>query len=203
MKLFLLTCIAITTIAITSYAQNFTPLAIGSKIPLSDWKMKDVSGKEISLQEAAKGKKGLLVMFSCNTCPYVVKNQERTKEICAYAEKNGYGVVIINSNENLRDADDSYEAMKKYATDQGYRWNYVVDTDSKMANAFGATRTPETFLFDASGKLVYHGAIDDNPSDASNVQREHLKTAIDETAGGKPVSVKESKSVGCSIKRKG
>jgi len=203
MKLFLLTCIAITTIAITSYAQNFTPLSLGAAIPMSEVKMKDVSGKEVSLKEAAEGKKGLLVMFSCNTCPYVVKNEERTKEICDFAAANGYAVVIINSNENLRDGDDSYEAMKAYASKQGYKWNYVVDTDSKVANAFGATRTPETFLFNAEGKLVYHGAIDDNPSDATNVTREHLKEAINEISAGKSVSVKESKSVGCTIKRKG
>jgi peroxiredoxin len=202
MKLFLLTCIAITTIAITSYAQNMTPIPIGSGIPMSEVKMKDISGKEIALKDVT-AKNGLLVMFSCNTCPYVIKNQERTKQICEYAKANGLGVVIINSNENLRDGEDSYEAMKKYAADQGYNWSYVVDTDSKLANAFGATRTPETFLFDAAGKLTYHGAIDDNPGDASNVGRHHLQEAITEMNTGKEISVKESKSVGCSIKRKG
>jgi peroxiredoxin len=201
MKLFLLTCLAITTIAITSYAQNLTPISIGSAIPMSELKMQDISGKEISLKEAS-GKNGLLVMFSCNTCPYVIKNQERTKQICEYAKANGLGVVVINSNEDLRSNEDSYDAMKKYAADQGYKWSYVVDTDSKLANAFGATRTPETFLFNAEGKLTYHGAIDDNPSDATAVSRHHLKEAISEMKSGKQVSVKESKSVGCSIKRK-
>lgn len=201
MKLFLLTCFAITTIAITSYAQNLTPLSIGASLPMSEVKMKDVSGKEISLKEATTSK-GLLVMFSCNTCPYVVKNQARTREIMEYAKKNGLGVIIINSNEDMRDGDDSYEAMKAYAAKQGYKWSYVVDTDSRLANAFGATRTPENFLFDAKGKLVYHGAIDDNPSDATNVTRNHLKEAINEMNAGKEVSVKETRSVGCTIKRK-
>lgn len=201
MKLFLLTCFAITTIAITSYAQNLTPLSIGASLPMSEVKMKDISGKEISLKDAATSK-GLLVMFSCNTCPYVVKNQARTREIMEYAKKNGLGVIIINSNEDMRDGDDSYEAMKAYAAKQGYKWSYVVDTDSRLANAFGATRTPENFLFDAKGKLVYHGAIDDNPSDASNVTRNHLKEAINEMNAGKEVSVKETRSVGCTIKRK-
>ncbi len=201
MKLFLLTCLAITTIAITSYAQNLTPISVGSSIPMRDVKMKDVSGKEVSLKDAM-GKNGLLVMFSCNTCPYVIKNQERTKQICDYAKANGLGVVVINSNEDKRNDDDSYDAMKKYAADQGYAWSYVVDTDSKLANAFGATKTPETFLFNADGKLTYHGAIDDNPSEAENVSRQHLKEAINEMNAGKEVSVKESKSVGCTIKRK-
>jgi peroxiredoxin len=201
MKRLLLAFIAIAFISIASFAQSFTPIAIGSSVPMNDVKLKDVSGKEISLKDAA-GKNGLLVMFSCNTCPYVIKNQDRTKDICEYAKANGYGVVIINSNEDLRSNEDSYDAMQKYAAEQGYKWNYVVDTDSKLANAFGATRTPENFLFNADGKLVYHGAIDDNPSDASDVKEQFLRTALNENAAGKEVTKKESKSVGCSIKRR-
>jgi peroxiredoxin len=201
MKRLLLAFIAIAFISIASFAQSFTPIAIGSSVPMNDVKLKDVSGKEISLKDAA-GKNGLLVMFSCNTCPYVIKNQDRTKEICEYAKANGYGVIIINSNEDLRSNEDSYDAMQKYAAEQGYKWNYVVDTDSKLANAFGATRTPENFLFNADGKLVYHGAIDDNPSDASDVKEQFLRTALNENAAGKEVTKKESKSVGCSIKRR-
>jgi predicted transposase YbfD/YdcC len=91
--------------------------------------------------------------------------------------------------------------MKEYAKAQGYEWYYAVDKDNVMADAFGANRTPECFLFDKSGKLVYHGAIDDNPSDVSKVNRNHLKEAINEATTGKDVSVKESRSVGCSIKR--
>jgi peroxiredoxin len=201
MKYLLLAFIAIAFISIASFAQSFTPIAIGSSVPMNDVKLKDVSGKEISLKDAA-GKNGLLVMFSCNTCPYVIKNQDRTKEICEYAKANGYGVIIINSNEDLRSNEDSYDAMQKYAAEQGYKWNYVVDTDSKLANAFGATRTPENFLFNADGKLVYHGAIDDNPSDPSDVKEQFLRTALNENAAGKEVTKKESKSVGCSIKRR-
>jgi peroxiredoxin len=201
MKHLLLVFIAIAFTSIASFAQSFTPIAIGSSVPMNDVKLKDVSGKESSLKDAA-GKNGLLVMFSCNTCPYVIKNQDRTKEICEYAKANGYGVIIINSNEDLRSNEDSYDAMQKYAAEQGYKWNYVVDTDSKLANAFGATRTPENFLFNADGKLVYHGAIDDNPSDASDVKEQFLRTALNENAAGKEVTTKESKSVGCSIKRR-
>jgi hypothetical protein len=91
--------------------------------------------------------------------------------------------------------------MKAYAKSQDYKWSYVVDEKSEVANAFGAMKTPECFLFDASGKLVYHGAIDDNPTDAGAVSRRHLKEAMDEMVAGKDISVKTSKSVGCSIKR--
>lgn len=177
------------------------PLKIGAALPKADIKMLDVSGKMISMKEA-KGTKGLLVMFSCNTCPYVIKNQARTIAIAEYAKKIGLGVILLNSNEAYRGADDSPEAMKSYAKEQQYKWSYVVDKDHEAADAFGANRTPEVFLFDDKLTLVYHGAIDDNPSDAKAVGRHHLKEAINEMSNGKDVSVKESRSVGCSIKRK-
>ncbi|HRG81198.1 MAG TPA: thioredoxin family protein [Chitinophagaceae bacterium] len=183
-----------------AFAVNVDPLPLGAPVPKPDLKMKDVSGKEISLQEV-QTPKGLLVMFSCNTCPYVIKNQSRTYEVCKYALGSGLGVAVLNSNEAQRSEADSYDDMKAYAKEQGYGWYYMVDQNSTLADAFGANRTPECFLFDGSGKLVYHGAIDDNPNDAGAVSRKHLRVAIDEVLGGKEVSVKQSRSVGCSIKR--
>lgn len=175
-------------------------LPIGADMPNADVKMKDVNGKQVSLNEAKK-KNGLLVMFTCNTCPYVVKNQKRTVEISNAATKNNIGVILVNSNEGSRTGADSYIAMQAYAKDQGYKWHYVVDEKSALADAFGANRTPETFLFDSKGKLVYHGAIDDNPTDAKAVSRKHLNEAIVEMVAGKDISVKTSRSVGCGIKR--
>lgn len=190
-------------VAILAFALNTTvdPLPLGSPIPNADAKMKDISGKEVSLKDAMKTN-GLLVMFSCNTCPYVIKNQTRTTEAGKHALANNIGVAVLNSNEAKRSEDDSFEDMKAYAKDQGYDWYYLVDQNSAQADAFGANRTPECFLFNAEGKLVYHGAIDDNPNDASAVNRKHLTEAMNEMKSGKEVSVKESKSVGCTIKRK-
>lgn len=199
-KIFLLP-LALLAVCMAFTTAPSDPLPIGSTMPNATLKMKDISGKEVSLSDAKKTN-GLLVMFSCNTCPYVIKNQDRTNAISAYALKQNIGVIVINSNAAQRDDADSYEAMKTYAAEQGYRWNYVVDENSVLADAFGANRTPECFLFDKDNKLVYHGAIDDNPSDATNITREHLKVAISETVAGKAVDVKESRSVGCTIKRK-
>lgn len=176
------------------------PLQIGSIMPKADLKMKDISGKEVAMQDAKK-ENGVLVMFSCNTCPYVVKNQERTLAISKYATENKVGVIILNSNEALRGDDDSYSAMQAYAKAQGYKCNYVVDKNHQVADAFGANRTPECFLFDKNLKLVYHGAIDDSPSDESAIKRVHLKEAINEMTAGIEIKVKESRSVGCTIKR--
>lgn len=188
--------------AFTAMAFTFgDPLQIGSTMPKADLKMQDISGKNIAMQDVKK-ENGVLVMFSCNTCPYVVKNQERTISISQYAGKNNIGVIILNSNEAYRGNEDSFDAMKEYAKDQNYKWNYVVDKDHEVADAFGANRTPECFLFDKNLKLVYHGAIDDSPSDVSSVKRIHLQEAIAELAAGKEISIKESRSVGCTIKRK-
>jgi len=196
-KISILAVVAVVLLSFTMTGE----LPIGGAMPKGDVKMKDISGREISLKEATK-KNGLLVMFSCNTCPYVVKNQQRTREVCQYALDNGLGVVLVNANEGQRTDDDSFDAMKAYAQQQGYKWYYVVDKNSEIADAFGASRTPENFLFDKEGKLVYHGAIDDSPTDAAQVHRRHLQTAIDELTAGKDISVKTSRSVGCGIKRK-
>jgi thioredoxin-related protein len=196
--LFLLPVLAIAATAFTTA----DPLPIGGSLPMATTKIKDVNGKMITFNEAKK-KNGLLVMFSCNTCPFVVKNQERTKAVCAYALRKNIGVIILNSNEANREGADSYDAMTAYAKAQGYEWHYAMDNGSEMANAFGANRTPECYLFDKNDKLAYHGAIDNNANDASAVTREHLKEAINEMTAEMEVTVKESRSVGCTIKRKG
>ena len=189
-------------IAFLSLKPISDPLPIGAVIPKADVKMKNIDGNEVSLSDV-KGKNGLLVMFSCNTCPYVVKNQARTIEACKYASGKDFGVILLNSNEGARNGGDSFHEMKEYAKKQNYSWKYAVDKNSELADAFGANRTPECYLFDKNGKLVYHGAIDDNPGNAVNVSRKHLVTAMDEVLAGKDVSQKETRSVGCSINRIG
>lgn len=201
MKRVLLAASVLAVVGLMSFYKASENLPIGAEMPKADVKLKDISGKDITLKDAKK-QNGLLVMFSCNTCPYVIKNQSRTNEICKYALSKGIGVVVLNSNEGTRDDEDSFEDMQSYAKSQGYQWYYAVDRNNELADAFGASRTPECYLFDKSGKLVYHGAIDDNPANASQVSRTHLREAINEVTAGKDVSVKESRSVGCGIKRK-
>jgi len=187
--------------AVQSYAQStFETLAIGSTIPMGDVNMKSTEGKQVSLNNA-KTDNGLIVMFSCNTCPYVVKSQPRTKEVMEYAKAHEIGMVIINSNEAQRGEADSYEAMVKYAKKQGYAVPYVVDEKSKLADAFGASHTPEVFLFDANGKLIYKGAMEDNPGSPADSKVMYLKKAMDNMLAELPVNPNTTKSIGCSIKR--
>ena len=198
--------IIITSLAALSIAALFAfklggVLPIGSHLPLPDLKVHDIQDRIISLKEV-KQQNGLLVMFSCNSCPYVIKNQQRTQEICRFAMQNKIGVILLNSSEALRTGEESFDAMQRYGKSQEYFWYYAVDKDNTLANAFGASRTPECFLFTNELKLAYHGAIDDNPSDAQSVKRHHLKEAINELLQGKVITVKETRSVGCAIKKK-
>jgi Redoxin len=176
-------------------------LTIGDKAPSPDTKMKDISGKSFSFNDVKK-KNGLLVVFSCNTCPWVIKNSEVAIEGFSYALSKNVGVIVLNSNEATRGDADSKDAMTQYAKDQNYKWPYVMDDNSTMANAFGAKVTPECYLFDKDMKLVYHGAITDNPKTPAESTRDHLKVAIDELVEGKAVSMSTSKAMGCTIKRK-
>ena len=200
MKKVFFAILPVAAIAILALKPIGDPLPIGSPIPKTDVKMKNIDGKEVSFKDAMK-KNGLLVMFSCNTCPVVVRYQSRSNEVCKYAIDKEIGVILLNPNEAYRDNGDSYDDMKNYGKKNGYSWFYVVDKNSAMADAFGANRTPECFLFDKDGKLVYHGAIDDNSNSQDGVTRKHLMVAIDEMKAGKEVAVKETKSVGCTIKR--
>lgn len=198
MKKLLFPLVALAAITMAFVAD--TGIAIGDALPMKNYTMKTTDNKDVDLQSLMTSK-GLLVMFSCNTCPYVIKNQERTNQIMHYAKGLGVGVVVVNSNAAYRSSDDSPADMKAYAKEQGYQWPYAIDENNALADAFGATRTPECFLFSGNGNLVYHGAIDDSPSDAGAVKRQHLKVALDEMNAGKEIAVNTSKSVGCGIKR--
>ncbi len=174
-------------------------LGLTAPIPMADEKMKDVSGKEVSLNNT-KTSKGLLVIFSCNTCPYVKLSESRIKELSDECLKYGIGCIIINSNEAQRSDEDSFDSMVKYAFAQKFTCAYVVDVNSKIADAFGAKSTPQCFLFNPKG-LIYKGAIDDNVKDPSLVKVHYLKDAIDALNRNEIPKLQETKSIGCTIKR--
>ena len=175
------------------------PLAIGSPMPSADVKMQNVDGTEKTLKEIVKPA-GTLVVFTCNHCPYAKAWETRIVELGNTYSAKGIGVVAVNANDPKVAAGDSFEGMQERAKERGMQFPYVVDATSNVARAFGATRTPEAFLFDKDGKLVYHGTIDDNGEDASKVDKRYLKDALEAVASGKDVAVKETKSIGCGIK---
>ena len=175
-------------------------LSIGQALPMETYTLKDVSGKTLTLGEL-KRENGLLVIFSCNTCPWVIAWQDRYNEIAEIAKNNNVGIVFVNSNAGKRSGADSYEKMQEHAKKNRYSFYYAVDKNNQLADAFGATKTPDLFLFDAKAKLAYVGAIDDNAEDASKVNRYYIKDALTALGTNKTIATAKTKSVGCSIKR--
>jgi len=198
MKWILLTIFAF-NMAVSS--AQYPVLELGAEMPEADEMKCVVSNKEVYLDELAE-ENGLLVIFSCNTCPFVVAWENRYPIINELVTTNDIGFALVNSNYLKRDGDDSPEAMKEHAQKHQYSWPYLIDKESELANKFGAQTTPHVFLFDKNMKLVYKGAIDDNYKDASKVEQFYLKDAINSLAKNEEISVKETRNLGCSIKRK-
>ena len=171
-------------------------ISIGSKMPGSDYILKNINGKESELSTYKK-ENGLLVIFSCNTCPWVIRWQGRYNPISELCSKNNIGFVAVNSNASQHDGVDSFDSMKEHAKKYEYIFPYVLDSGSRLAKTFGAMVTPHVYLFDKNGDLRYRGAIDDGPK---RVKRNYLVNAINSVSKGKSVRTKTTKSLGCSIK---
>jgi|TARA_B100001146_G_C15999242_1_gene355998 peroxiredoxin len=171
-------------------------ISIDSKMPGSDYILKNINGKESELSTYKK-ENGLLVIFSCNTCPWVIRWQGRYNPISELCSKNNIGFVAVNSNASQHDGVDSFDSMKEHAKKYEYIFPYVLDSGSRLAKAFGAMVTPHVYLFDKNGDLRYRGAIDDGPK---RVKRNYLVDAINSVSKGKSVRTKTTKSLGCSIK---
>lgn len=199
MKKLLVILIVLTSAVV--FAGNSGKLELGDKAVLIDVKMTEVSGKNISLNDAKK-ENGLLVLFSCNQCPFVLRWENRFDDIKKWADKNDVGMIVLNSNHQKRSGDDSFENMQAKAKEKGYDFYYVLDKQSRIANAIGGQTTPHAFLFDGNFKLAYKGAIDDSYKSAEDVKQAYLKDAIVSLGAGEKVAVAETKPVGCGIKRK-
>ena len=189
--------IRILTLSIISFTLSMSEeISIGSKIPGSDYILKNINGNESELSTFKK-ENGLLVVFSCNTCPYVIRWQDRYNPISELCSKNDIGFVAVNSNASQHDGVDSFDSMKEHADKYKYMFPYVLDSGSALAKAFGALVTPHVYLFDKNGELRYRGAIDDGPR---KVKRNYLVDAINSISKGKSVKTQTTKTLGCSIK---
>ncbi len=174
-------------------------LEIGSDIPMADVKMVDVSGKKVSLNDAV-GENGLLVVFSCNTCPWVDAWEDRYISVSKLSQKKGVGMIAINPNQESRKKGDGMEDMQTRAKKAKYDFYYTLDKGSKLASAFGASKTPHIYLFNNKGTLVYRGAIDDNARKPKKVEKAYLMDAIDAMVAGEKIGTASTKALGCGIK---
>lgn len=182
-------------------------IALGTELPMQEHKMKGVDGQFHTLKNF-NGDQGTLVIFSACSCPFVIGSDEnegweaRYNGVFDLAQKNNVGMVLVNANEAKRKGADSFENMKKRAKNHKYKMSYLYDTHHKLADAFGAKFTPHVFLFDKNNKLVYKGAIDDNVRSPEAVDEHYLHNALKAIGSGKEIKTKESRAIGCSIKRK-
>lgn len=174
-------------------------LKIGSVAP--DFNLIGVDGKNYSLSSFSD-KKILVVIFSCNHCPYVQAYEERIISLQKDFAEKGVQLVAINSNEDVHYPEDSFDEMIKRSKEKKYNFPYLRDESQVVAKAYGATHTPEIFLFDDQRKLRYHGKIDDNWKEPDRVKFTYLRNAIQEVLEGKEVSIPETFSIGCTIKWK-
>jgi hypothetical protein len=202
------TSLALAAVAALAFTlpHELPDLQIGDAMPKPDLKMQDVAGKETDLNGVKKAN-GTLVIFSCNTCPFVIGGEGsagwegRYPELGKAASEAQVGMVLVNSNEAKRTAGDSFDDMRTHYKEKNYNSHYVLDKDHVLADAFGARTTPHVFLFDKNNKLVYKGAIDDNVEDPKAVTKTWLKDALKAVAAGKTIDPPTTRNLGCSIKR--
>lgn len=191
---------------LTASMHELPDLQIGASLPVPDVKMKNVNGEMASLRSLV-GEGGLVVVFSCNTCPFVVGSEGsegwegRYPEVMSLASRTGVGTAFINSNEAKREQGDGFADMQARYKEKSYSGAYLLDEGHKVADAFGARTTPHVFLFDKNMKLVYKGAIDDNVASAAQVKQRWLFNAMMNLFDGKPIDPATTRNVGCSIKR--
>jgi len=186
------------------------PIKLGTAIPMAEHPMDNATREDDAATTLASLVKshGLLVIFTSNTCPFVVGNGEKSEGwegrypgLAQLARKLDVGMVLINSNEANRATTESMDAMRARWKKYKYQAPLLVDAQHVVADAFGARTTPHVFLFDGTGVLVYTGAIDDNVDSAKKVKKNWLQDAMNAVAKGQPVPVAQSKPLGCSIKR--
>lgn len=174
-------------------------LALGDKAP--DFDLPGVDGRNYTLADFAD-KPALVIIWSCNHCPYVVAYEDRMVQVQRdYADK-GVQLVAINSNDERRYPADSFDRMVERARAKGFDFPYLRDESQEVAHSYGPEVTPEVFLFDRGRKLVYHGRIDDNPDDPSAVRQRDLREALDHLLAGEPIATAETRAVGCTVKWK-
>lgn len=168
----------------------------------SDFSLRNIDGKMVSLSDY-KEAKGILLIFTCNTCPYAVAYEDRIIALDKKYKDKGVPVIAINPNNPQVQPGDSFEKMQQRAREKGFTFPYLLDEGQEVYPRYGATRTPHVFLLEntAEGHIVrYIGTIDDNYQDAGAVETRYVEDAVDAMLQGKKIEVPTTRAIGCSIK---
>ncbi len=177
-----------------------------NKIPLKtkapDFQLKDTNGNIVNMEDF-KDKKGLLVAFICNHCPFVIHIITSFTKIAKDIQEKGIGVVGINSNDTISYPEDSPVNMKKKAEELGFSFPYLFDETQAVAKEYNAACTPDFFLFNNNMELVYHGQLDDSrPSNSIPITGSDLLNAVEKLLSGEGILKEQKTSIGCNIKWK-
>lgn len=170
----------------------------------TDFKLKNVDGKMVSLSDY-KDAKGFIVIFTCNTCPYAVKYQDRIIALDKKYKDLGYPVIAIQPNDSAAQPKDSFEHMQERAKEKGFTFPYLMDEGQKIHPQYGATKTPHVFILQKEkGKNIvkYIGAIDNNYEDENDVSEYYVQDAVNSLLKGEEIKTKKTVAIGCTIKYK-
>lgn len=188
---------------LSSLSLHAQPIAVGSTAP--DFSLKNVDGNTVALSDYAN-EKGVIVIFSCNPCPYVQAYENRMIDLHNEFAPQGYPVVFINPNDPIVQPEDSFEKMQERAKEKKYPFPYLVDEGQKIYPAYGATRTPEVFLLknEGDGKFVvkYTGTIDNNYQDATAATEHYVADAVRALLAGNNPNPATTVAIGCGIQAK-
>lgn len=174
-------------------------IKIGDKLP--EFSLVATDHKIYSTKDF-KDKDILIVMFTCNHCPYVQAYEERLITLQNEYKDKGVQFIAINSNDEKYYPEDSFEGMINRANIKNYSFPYLRDETQEIAKSFGATFTPEIFLFDKNRRMQYHGRVDDNWQEPNKVRKSNLKDAIEAILTGQEVNRANTQAIGCSVKWK-
>ncbi|MGH7387748.1 MAG: thioredoxin family protein [Candidatus Methylomirabilales bacterium] len=172
-------------------------LQLGDMAP--DFSLPGVDGQTYSLKGFSE-KTVLVVVFSCNHCPYVQAYEDRLVAIQRDYRDRGVQLLAINSNDDRRYPEDNFDNMITRAKGKGFNFPYLRDGSQQVAHAYGATHTPQLFVFDAHRRLRYTGKIDDNWQRPEAVRRRYLQEALDELLRGREPTESTTHAIGCTIK---
>ncbi len=203
MKNTILSLIAIMALSITSFAQSEVS---GYKIndAATDFKLKNVDGKVVSMKDY-KDAKGIILIFTCNHCPFSVAYEDRIIDLHNTYARKGFPVVAVNSNDAVAYPSDSYEEMIVRAREKNFPFAYLHDESQRYARTFGAVKTPHVFVLRKLKDqfiVSYIGAIDDNSNEPELVKMKYVENAVEAMLAGKEVKPDFTKAVGCGIKWK-
>ena len=172
-------------------------MALGTVAP--DFSLPGVDGETYGLASFAD-KAALVVVFTCNHCPYAKACEDRLVAIQRDYAERGVQLVAINPNDAVNYPDDSFDAMRVRAAEKNFNFPYLHDESQQVARAYDAACTPDVFVFNADRRLVYNGRIDDNWQEPDKVTRRDLRAVLDATLAGTSVDFEHVPSMGCSIK---